>query len=329
MLVLEATKRAGGQIETHREPELVVELGAEGFVARSRAVPELCALLGIEGSLIDQLTTDTYALDGERLVLLPPGEAARRLGFQIPAEELGRGIRSLAGGMGELIAALVTRLGAERVRCGTPVATLHDDVGELELTGGHRERYSALVVATSARAAAPLLAPLAPSIGAALAQAPVMSNVSVNLLYRRARLARAPAGSGLLFPDQLGAVGLRALSFASQKFEGRAPSDSVLLRVFVRPTQAALEGWDDERFANEAKSAISSLLGAVGGPERCWVSRWLDVLPIFSPAYRAQVAELDAALQARGVHLAGSAFHGAGIDAAAASAEAVAARLLG
>jgi oxygen-dependent protoporphyrinogen oxidase len=329
VLVVEASKRAGGQIDTHREPGLVVELGAEGFVARSRAVPELCALLGIEGSLIDQLTTDTYALDGDRLVLLPPGEAARRLGFQVPTEELGRGIRSLAGGMGELIDALVAHLGPEQVRLGTPVAALHDAVGELELEGGHHEHYAALVVATPAHAAAPLLAPLAPSIGATLAQAPVMSNVSVNLLYRRARLARVPAGSGLLFPEQLSAVGLRALSFASQKFEGRAPSDSVILRVFFRPTPAALEGWDDERFANEAKSAIAPLLGAEGGPERCWVSRWLGALPVFSPEYRAQVAELDAALQARGVHLAGSAFHGAGIDAAVASADAVAARLLG
>ncbi len=327
--MLESSERSGGQIQTYRAPGLVVELGAEGFVARSQAVPSLCALLGIEGSLVDQLTTDTYELEGERLVLLPPGEAARKLGFQVPAEELGRGIRSLAGGMGELIDALVARIGAERVRFGAPVAALHDGVGELELTGGHRESYAALVVATSAHAAAPLLAPFAPSIGAALARAAVMSNVSVNLLYRRDSLARVPAGSGLLFPEHLSSVGLRALSFASQKFEGRAPTDSVILRVFFRPTPAALEEWDDERFASEATSAIAPLLGAKSGPEQCWVSRWLGALPVFSPAYRAQVSELDATLQAHGVHLAGSAFHGAGIDAAVASAEAVAARFFG
>jgi oxygen-dependent protoporphyrinogen oxidase len=48
---------------------------------------------------------------------------------------------------------------------------------------------------------------------------------------------------------------------------------------------------------------------------------------VFSAEYRARVAVADAALSALGVHLAGSAFHGAGIDAAVASAETVATRL--
>jgi len=37
VLVLEASARAGGQLETFRGDGLVVELGAEGFVARRRA----------------------------------------------------------------------------------------------------------------------------------------------------------------------------------------------------------------------------------------------------------------------------------------------------
>jgi hypothetical protein len=41
------------------------------------------------------------------------------------------------------------------------------------------------------------------------------------------------------------------------------------------------------------------------------------------------VQALDTVLQGFGVHLAGSAFHGAGIDAAASSAEIVASRLAG
>jgi oxygen-dependent protoporphyrinogen oxidase len=97
VLVLEGEARVGGQIYTLRERELVVELGAEGFVARSHAVPELCGLVGLEGSLVDQLTTDTYAVAAGGLTLLPPGEAARRLGFQVPEQELGRG-DSFVGG---------------------------------------------------------------------------------------------------------------------------------------------------------------------------------------------------------------------------------------
>lgn len=327
-LLLEESTRAGGQIHTHREPGVVVELGAEGFVARSRAVPELCGLLGIEASLIDQLTTDTYAFEAGELALLPPGEAARRLGFQVPEEELGRGIRSLAGGMGELTDALLVRLGA-RVRLGAGVQTIRAQASgiALELASGARETCDALVLATPARMAARQLAALELPAAQALLTAPLTSNVSVNLLYRAEQLARLPAGSGLLFPDELGSVGLRALSIVHHKFEGRVPEGRALLRVFFRPVAGALETWDDARFSAEASRAIDQVLGADGAAQRSWVSRWVDALPVFTPQHRAQVAELDAVLQARSIHLTGAAFHGAGIDAAVASAATVAARL--
>jgi oxygen-dependent protoporphyrinogen oxidase len=150
----------------------------------------------------------------------------------------------------------------------------------------------------------------------------------VNLLYRREQLHDCPPGSGVLFPETFAEQGLRALSLVHAKFAGRAPVDRALLRVFFRPSAAMLSEWKDERFAAEAAGAIAQLLRVSGAPDRSWVSRWVDALPIFSPSYRQQVASLDAALQAQGVHLAGSAFHGAGIDAAVASAERVAARLL-
>lgn len=329
VLVLEADTRAGGQIRTFVEGDLVVELGAEGFVARSRAVPELCALLGIEAALIDQLTTDTYAVEGGSFVLLPPGEAARRLGFQVPDEELGRGIRSLQRGMGQLIEALVARLGSQQLLPGMAVTALRRASSglELQLADGQLMLADDVVLGTPARLAAPLLEPLGVVGTGGLAGARVLSNVSVNLLYRRAIFPDLPAGSGLLFPDRFADRGLRAATFVNHKFARRAPDDCALLRVFFRPSATALSEWSDSRFASEAASAISEVLEVSAGPERHWVSRWVDALPVFSPEYREQVAALDAALQPIGVHLAGSAFHGAGIDAAVASAERVAARL--
>lgn len=328
VLVLEAGERTGGQIQTFRSGSLVVELGAEGFVARSRAVPALCALLGIEGALIDQLTTDTYALEADELVLLPPGEAARRLGFQVPPEELGRGIRSLAQGMGQLIDALTARVG-ERLRLGFEVQRLERTSNgvEVELTDGSREAASAVVLAIPARSAAELVTPLEVRESAPLALSPLMSNVSVNLLYQREQFATLPAGSGVIFPEAFGSVGLRALSVVEHKFAERVGAGQSLLRVFFRPVGDALESWTDTRFASEAASAIAKVLPVAGEPEQAWVSRWRDALPVFSPEHRARAAAADGALQALGVHVTGSAFHGAGIDAAVASAENVAARL--
>jgi oxygen-dependent protoporphyrinogen oxidase len=154
-----------------------------------------------------------------------------------------------------------------------------------------------------------------------------MSNVSVNLLYQRAQFQSYPAGSGLIFPESFADIGLRALSLVEHKFAGRVPDGQSLLRVFFRPAGDALTAWTDARFASEAAQAIGRVLAVQGGPARSWVSRWADALPVFSPEHRAHAGALDAALQALGVHVTGSAFHGAGIDAAIASAELVAARL--
>jgi oxygen-dependent protoporphyrinogen oxidase len=328
VLLLEGSSRPGGQIHTWRQGELVIELGAEGFVARSRAVPALCRLLGIESALVDQLTTDTYALEDAGLVLLPAGEAARRLGFQVPPEELGRGIRSLAQGMGQLVDALVAAVG-ERLRLSTAVRGIARDGGDLmvELSDGQRETAAAVVLATPARLASALTAPLGVPAAEPLSAAPLMSNVSVNLTYRDAQLTQYPAGSGVIFPESFASVGLRALSLANHKFAGRAPVGTALVRVFFRPQGDALSSWSDERFVSEAASAIARVLDVTGEPAQSWVSRWADALPVFSPAHKAQAEAADLALQGLGVHVTGSAFHGAGIDAAVNSAEIVAARL--
>jgi oxygen-dependent protoporphyrinogen oxidase len=58
------------------------------------------------------------------------------------------------------------------------------------------------------------------------------------------------------------------------------------------------------------------------------VSRWPDALPVYDDGHRERVEHLEATLAGREVFLAGSAFHGSGIDAAIRSAEA-ASRALG
>jgi oxygen-dependent protoporphyrinogen oxidase len=103
------------------------------------------------------------------------------------------------------------------------------------------------------------------------------------------------------------------------------PAGQALLRVFFRPTGA--QGFSDEQFVEQAARAIAGVLSVSGEPAEAWVSRWDDALPLYTPEFRESVASVDGALQAQGIHLAGSAFHGAGIDAAVASAERVAARL--
>ena len=137
----------------------VVEHGAEGFVAGSQAVPALASDAGIADHLVEQLVQRSFRFDAGQLVELAPGEAARLLGFQVPTDELGRGIRSFFHGMGELPERLMLTLrGRVELRLGSAVerrpAFVRSDADHARC---HADEFDAAVVATSARSAAALL----------------------------------------------------------------------------------------------------------------------------------------------------------------------------
>ena len=94
-----------------------------------------------------------------------------------------------------------------------------------------------------------------------------------------------------------------------------------------RPTAAELEA--DTPWVARAVEVLSRVLPIEGDPRRSWVSVWPHALPVFDPALREAVTRVEQAIAPRSIHLAGSAFHGSGIDAAVRSAEAATARAAG
>jgi oxygen-dependent protoporphyrinogen oxidase len=329
--LLESSHRLGGQIHTELDAGFVIERGAEGFVARSEALPALARDLGLpEDELIGQTELRSYAYDGELLSLLEPGQAAKLLGFQVPEEQLGKGIRSLRRGMGTLINALAVQCGERAaITLGAQVTSVAADGAALVVhsASGRTHAADAVIVATSAAAAAALLAPFAGETARALAQAKVQSSVTVELAYARDAIAHALDGSGFVVAAAAQQQGLRACAFTSSKFAGRAPPGKVSLRLFFRPSAEELGALDDAAWIARASSALARALPVRGEPLRAWVSRWPDALPVFEPAHRDAVAALEASLAGRRTWLAGSAFHGSGIDAALRSAEQAAAAL--
>jgi oxygen-dependent protoporphyrinogen oxidase len=329
VVLVERDARTGGQIHTVREAGVVVELGAEGFVARSESVPRLCRDLGIESELIDQATTLTYALEDSELVELAPGEAAKILGFQVPREELGRGIRSMRLGMGQLIETLSATIDGR-------VSRRHDEVRRLspspegvvvELGSGAQLTAAAVVVATPASRATQLVADAAGGAAAGLGQGALLSNASATLLYDASQLGRPLNGSGFIVPARAQTSGFRACSFVTLKFNRPVPDGTVLLRAFFRPTPEDLAGRDIPGWIDLAVASVSGPLHLSGPPRRAWASMWPNALPVYDEGYREAVARAETALEPHGIFLAGSHFHGAGIDAAVVSAEAVADRI--
>jgi protoporphyrinogen/coproporphyrinogen III oxidase len=330
-LVIEAGGRSGGQVHTELADGFVIERGAEGFVARSRAIPELVRDLGMpEDELVGQAIFTSYGFDGERLLPLEPGEAAGFLGFQVPADDLGKGIRSLRRGMGSLVWALCGNLdGRAELQLRTPVLAVEPrgKGTRLQLGNGTCVDAGALVVATSAAAAASLLEPLAGEASRALREPRTHSSVTVELAFERAAIDHPLDGTGFVVAAGAQQGGLRACTFTSAKFTDRAPAEKTSLRLFFRPEAPEPErlAQDDSFWIERALDSLSAVLPVRASPLRAWVSRWPRALPVFDAGHRAAVTELERAIAPFGVVLAGSAFHGSGLDAAVSSGERAAA----
>jgi oxygen-dependent protoporphyrinogen oxidase len=324
VVVLESGERLGGQIWTEASAGFVIERGGEGFVFRSTALPELAAAVGVGDALIGQSTLRSYGFGADGLRALAPGEAATYLGFQVPPDDLGKGIRSMRAGMGSLIDALALALRAEGVQIETAaeVACVERSEGRLRvrLASNAQRTADAVVVATSSASAASLIEPLlgathAPSI-AALRQAPTLSSVTVELAFERGAIDHALDGTGFVVATAQQLAGLRACTFTTSKFQERAPEGAVSVRVFFRPEAHELDTLSDAAWVSRAKDGLSRILPLRGEPRTAWISRWPNALPVHSATHAAVVSELEAALSPARVSLAGAAFHGAGIDAA-------------
>lgn len=330
VILLEASERIGGQIHSERVAGYVVEHGAEGYVAGSQAVQALASELGIADRVREQLTQRSYGFDGATLQALEPGEAARFLGFQVPRDELGRGIRSFASGMQELTEALALALPPNvELRRSSQVTSITSAAGgaAVTLAGAAPLVVDRVVVASTAARAAALLEVEYGALASALAHAPTLSSVTVSLGFARDHVRHALDGTGFVVAEPAQLEGLRACTFVSSKFAGRAPADRALIRLFFRPADAELGALSDADYVSRATRRLAAVIPLEAPAERSWVSRWANALPLHSDDHRANVAALEAALAGSPIVLAGAAFHGSGIDAAVRSAERVAREL--
>jgi oxygen-dependent protoporphyrinogen oxidase len=152
----------------------------------------------------------------------------------------------------------------------------------------------AVIVATPAYAAAPIVQSLAPDASrelAAIGYAPV---AVVATAYRRTDVAHPLDGFGFLVPKKERRAMLGTL-FSSSMFDGRAPGDSVLVTSFVGgrrdPERANLP---DERLAELVARELASLVGAVK-PIWTEVVRWPRAIPQYDLGHLARLVAVEAA----------------------------------
>ena len=174
----------------------------------------------------------------------------RRLGPAIAGRQPAAAFYSLAGGLVELVEALVARLAAG---CPAEIARVRRARGHgrgllgSSTDGGEPVAARRVIVAAPGPRIAPPLEGLVPEAARALAAIPFASSATVLLGYRREDVAHPLDGYGMVVPATEG-LRTTALSFVSTKFPGRAPEGHVLLRAFLGGARdpAVLSLADDE-----------------------------------------------------------------------------------
>jgi oxygen-dependent protoporphyrinogen oxidase len=238
------------------------------------------------------------------------------------------GFVSLAGGLAELVEALVASLPASALSSGTRALGLRREAGTLVVESASGEiGAKAVVLALPPPRTAPLVARLSADAARILAAVRFASTATVLLGYRRRDVAHALDGYGLLVPRGEG-LRMTAVTFSSTKLPGRAPGDHVLLRGFVGGIHdPGVVDVDDDGLAETVERELRPLLGIAGDPVVRRIYRWNEATPQLEVGHLERVAEADGQLsRVPGLFLTGAGLRAVGIPDVVADATRTAAQ---
>jgi oxygen-dependent protoporphyrinogen oxidase len=227
---------------------------------------------------------------------------------------------SLKPGMTRLVEALVRQLEGELCLGQRVVAIKRlPDGFEIKLDRPASEVITAeaVVLAIPAYTAADLVAPFMPELSRLLRQVRYLSTATVSLGYRRSQVKGRPnfQGFGFMIPKSEQRR-ILACTWSSNKFNGRAAADHVLLRAFVGGDEHGhlVETLSDDALRQVAQSEIAEIMGIRAEPAVHQIFRWIKGNPQYDVGHLDRVAQMEAlAGQIPGLYLAGSAFRGIGI----------------
>jgi len=290
--------------------------------------------------LVEPLMTGIYGGDGEQLSLqatfpnlraleLEHGSLLAGLAAQKPAPGDYPPFVSLRGGMEELVRAVAGSLERTTFTVGTAAQLRRQDGGyAVHLADGRTVWADAVVLAVPAYAAAEAVSELDDSLAEPLAEIPYASTAIVTLAFGADDVEHPLDGYGYVVPKVEGSDVL-ACTWSSNKWDGRAPADQPLIRVFLgRFGGRDMTELPDEELIGLAREELR-ILGLAAEPRFTRIHRWPRGMPQYTLGHPDRVARIDAALEHHpGLALAGAAYRGVGIpdciDSGESAAEAVA-----
>lgn len=281
-------------------------------------------------ALVEPLLTGIYGGDGDQLSLQATFPQLRTIelehgsllrGLSAPATDRPPFV-SLRGGMGVLVDAIAANLARTEVRSGCTATSLQRrEAGfGVALADGEALEADGVVLATPAFVTAQLVADLDPELARAHANIPYASSAVVTLAFSRAEVVPLD-GYGYVVPRAAGSDVL-ACTWSSQKWEHRAPEESVLLRVYAgRFGGRDVTADTDDELVALARDELT-FLGVSAKPLLSRVHRWPLGMPQYVLGHLDRVGRIETALGAHpGLAVAGAAYRGVGIPDCIASGE--------
>ncbi|HML94661.1 MAG TPA: protoporphyrinogen oxidase [Thermodesulfobacteriota bacterium] len=219
-------------------------------------------------------------------------------------------------GMGTLVNALNSRLPDGTVKLRSRVKRI-DALGggfRVHTSGAAPIDCDAVIVALPAPEAALVAQGLDMELSLGLSRIKYVSNVVINLAYRKSEVPHLPGGSGFLVPSPE-RLPVLACTFSSVKFSGRSPDDTVLFRIVAGGARnPGICGEEDGRLIDIAHGTLSPILGIKSAPVFGMVSRNPESTPHYAVGHGELVARIiERAGRFPSLRLAGNAYGGAGI----------------
>ncbi len=224
--------------------------------------------------------------------------------------------RSFKRGMATLIDALASRIGSNSLHLSTSVQSLEGRDGRwhLQFTSGCTEEFDQVILATPARLAQRMVQSFDQELADSLGEIRFASSAVVVLAIPHDSIRCNLSVAGFVVPITE-RRSILATSFTGDKFAGRIPSGTRLLRVFIGgELQSKLLQQDDAELVELAKSELKELIAYDGRTLFTEVVRWNDAMPQYEVGHMQRLQRMDH-LRTRhaGLTLIGNSYGGVGI----------------
>ena len=249
------------------------------------------------------------------------------------------GLVSLKRGLGDLVqalellpATLANGSGGIMIRrsaCARRIERSGADEYCIVLAGGESIQANAVIIATPAFEAAPLLIGIDSMLSAVLGEIEYASTATISVALRAASVGTLPRGTGYMVPRAEGRSVL-ACTFSSSKFKDRAPAYRTLFRFFLGGAgRGDFVDRPDAELLSIVRSELRDVLGITAAPELVRINRLPRAMPQYTVGHLGRMATIDTRLAALPViALAGAGYRGVGIPDCIRSGAAAADRVL-